>query len=70
MLKNFILLISVYIFSSIPASYGQDIFNGYEKLFTPPRQYIAYRSGGHIRVDGKLAEASWGAAPWSATLPI
>jgi len=48
-----------------PVVQAQDLFTGYEHLFTTPRQYTAYQADGEIRIDGKLNESSWNAAPWS-----
>lgn len=48
-----------------PPTQAQDMFAGYEHLFTTPRQYTAYQPDGEIRIDGKLKENSWDAAPWS-----
>jgi hypothetical protein len=31
----------------------------------PPKGYVCHRASGPIRVDGKLDEASWAAAPWT-----
>lgn len=32
-----------------------------------PRQYVCYRSGEALTIDGKLDEAAWEAAPWTET---
>jgi hypothetical protein len=48
-----------------PAAQAQDIFAGYEHLFTSPRQYIAYQTNEAIHIDGKIKESSWNNAPWS-----
>ena len=44
---------------------GQNIFLGYEHLFTTPRQYTAYQTTDNIKIDGKLKEASWSNVAWS-----
>jgi hypothetical protein len=31
-----------------------------------PRQYVCYRSADTLRVDGRLGESAWQAAPWTA----
>jgi hypothetical protein len=46
-------------------SIGQDIFKGYEHLFTPPLQYTIHQSASAIKIDGKLNEPTWQNAPWS-----
>jgi hypothetical protein len=52
-------------FSCTPVAHAQDIFAGFEHLFTAPRQYIAYQISGAMRIDGKLKEASWNEVEWS-----
>jgi hypothetical protein len=44
---------------------AQDLFAGYEHLFTTPRQYTVYKANGPIKIDGKLKEADWNKADWS-----
>ena len=44
---------------------AQDIFKGYEALFTPPRSYTVLRTSERINLDGKSAEAAWSKVPWS-----
>jgi hypothetical protein len=39
--------------------------DGLSKDEPPPKGYVCYRAKGPIRVDGKLDEASWAAAPWT-----
>ncbi len=62
---TFFIAVSITFFCT-PAACAQDIFAGFEQLFTPPRQYTAYQTNGPIRIDGKLKEASWDKASWSA----
>ncbi len=65
-MRGFTRFITVFIaFSSMPVVKCQDIFAGYENLFTPPRQYVAFQAIGSIKIDGKPAEASWELVPWS-----
>ena len=65
-MKSFNVVITAFIVLLIcPVVKAQDMFAGYEHLFTTPRQYIAYQSDGEMRIDGKLKESSWEAAPWS-----
>jgi hypothetical protein len=47
-------------------SAAQDIFKGYEHLFTPPLHYTAYRINDALHIDGKIDEKDWEKAPWSA----
>ena len=46
-------------------STAQDIFKGYEHLFTPPLHYTAYQINDALHIDGKMDEKDWGKAPWS-----
>ena len=65
-MNRFIFFIFVSIpFFCIPAVYAQDLFAGYEHLFTQPLQYTTYQTNGPIHIDGKLKEASWDDAEWS-----
>lgn len=48
------------------AAISQDIFKGYENLFTQPLQYTVYYTSNAISIDGKAEEKSWQEAPWSA----
>ena len=34
--------------------------------YVPPRGYVCYRAAGPITLDGKLDDAAWKAAPWTA----
>ena len=38
---------------------GQCIFEKYEKYLVDPRTYVAYRTEGALKIDGKLDETSW-----------
>ena len=38
---------------------GQCIFEKYEKYLVDPRTYVAYRTEGALKIDGKLDESSW-----------
>lgn len=44
---------------------AQDLFSGYENLFTVPKTYIIYHTSDSIQIDGKPTEKSWKKAPWS-----
>jgi len=44
---------------------AQNIFSGFEHLFTPVRNYVVYRAPEEIVVDGKAVEKSWNLAEWS-----
>ena len=56
---------TIFLFS-ILFSNAQDIFEGYENLFSTPRNYIVYRAVSKIIIDGKADETSWQKAEWSA----
>lgn len=45
---------------------GQDIFKGYEHLFTKPLQYTAFKTHTAPVIDGRLQEAVWQNAPWTS----
>lgn len=45
---------------------GQDIFKGYEKLFTLPLQYTVHYTADTIHIDGKADEKTWLLVPWTA----
>ena len=51
-------------FLSLSAN-AQDLFKGYEHLFTQPLSYKIYRTIAPVKMDGLLNEASWNAAAWS-----
>jgi hypothetical protein len=44
---------------------AQNIFSGYENLFTPVRNYIVYQSVAEIEIDGKANDSSWENATWT-----
>jgi len=56
--------IIVFLFS-ILFSNSQNIFEGFENLFSTPRNYIVYRAVSEIIIDGKADETSWQKAEWS-----
>ena len=35
------------------------IFEKYERYLVQPRSYVAYRTEGALKIDGKLDESSW-----------
>ncbi|MBW7891804.1 MAG: carbohydrate-binding family 9-like protein [Chitinophagaceae bacterium] len=45
---------------------AQDIFSGYEHLFTPPLHYVAYYVQDTPQIDGRISESAWALVPWSA----
>ena len=57
-------LASIFLFS-ILISNAQNIFEGYDHLFSTPRNYIVYRTSEVIEIDGKPYESSWQQAAWS-----
>jgi len=44
---------------------AQNIFSGFEHLFTPAQSYVVYQAGSEIVIDGKADEQSWNHAEWS-----
>ena len=44
---------------------AQNLFSGFENLFTPVRNYVVYRVDKEIVVDGKGNENSWKLIAWS-----
>ncbi len=44
---------------------AQDIFLGFENLFTTPRNYVVYMADSQISVDGVDNETSWNKAKWT-----
>jgi hypothetical protein len=44
---------------------AQNIFSGFEHLFTPVRKYVVYQTISTIEIDGKMIEASWENAAWT-----
>lgn len=44
---------------------SQDIFKGRERLFTPPKKYIASYTKDVLEIDGSLEDEAWNKAPWS-----
>ncbi len=55
---------SIFLFTSF-FSGSQNIFEGYEHLFTNVRHYTVYQSETDIIIDGKPDENSWKLADWS-----
>jgi hypothetical protein len=60
--RLFITLVIVVNSSFISA---QNIFSGFEHLFTPVRSYVVYKAVSDIGIDGKMNEASWENATWT-----
>ncbi len=58
---NVLLLVLFFNFSGN----AQDLFKGFEHLFSTPRDYVVYRTISEIKIDGKPDEASWQHAPWT-----
>lgn len=44
---------------------AQNIFDGYEHLFSTPRNYVVYQAISDIVVDGRADEISWQKAEWT-----
>src|SRR4051812_47184061 len=45
-------------------SAAQDVKKSIPK-YQPPRGYVCYRATSPIKIDGKLDDAAWQAAPWT-----
>ncbi len=63
MSKPFLSLILLF---TVLVSYAQNIFDGYQNLFTTPRCYVVYQTASEMVIDGKADETSWHKAVWSA----
>jgi hypothetical protein len=59
------LLISSFFLFSVFVSNAQNIFEGYQHLFSIPRHYTVYKTVSEIKIDGKADETSWQKASWS-----
>lgn len=46
-------------------SNSQDIWKGFEHLFDPARNYVAYKTISEITIDGQANETDWEQANWS-----
>ena len=62
--KNLLILLLASGFVSINST-AQDIFKGYEHLFTAPLHYTAYQIKDRLHIDGKMNEPAWQKAPWT-----
>ena len=62
--KNLFFLLLASGFVSIKST-AQDIFKGYEHLFTVPLHYTAYQIKDSLHIDGKMNEPAWLKAPWT-----
>jgi hypothetical protein len=62
-----VLLTFCVLFSCASLSFltAQNIFSGFEYLFTPVRNYVVYQSAAEINIDGKANEPSWEYAAWT-----
>ncbi|HEX5026930.1 MAG TPA: carbohydrate-binding family 9-like protein [Agriterribacter sp.] len=64
MKKNY--LFSFLLFSFVyNESVSQEIFKGYEHLFTPPLHFTAYQISDTLSIDGRMDEDAWQKSPWS-----
>lgn len=57
--------ISLFLLFTILVSNGQNIFEGYQHLFSTPRNYVVYQTVSEMVIDGKADETSWQKAVWS-----
>ena len=62
--KYYFVLVLVVLCSHLQ-THSQNIWDGYEHLFQPVKQYTAYQTSEKITVDGKANEDSWQLAEWS-----
>ncbi len=51
--------LSVFMFIALTAMGQNNLFAKYERMLTLPQSYVAYRTSGKIKIDGKLNEAAW-----------
>ncbi|PVD54268.1 carbohydrate-binding family 9-like protein [Terrimonas sp.] len=58
--------LSCFFLSGMLTVSGQDIFKGYENLFTEPTQYTVFHTTDAITIDGRASEKTWEAIPWTA----
>lgn len=57
-----IVMLEVLFFETIE---GQNIWKGYEHLFTPVKHYVIYKTNSSININGKAGELSWKKAKWT-----
>lgn len=62
--KVFIFLL-IGIACSSSAANSQNRWKEFEHLFTPPKNYVAYKTTSKLIIDGQLKEADWQNASWS-----
>jgi hypothetical protein len=60
--KLFLLITCILIYSN---SFAQDLFKGYENLFTEPKQYITHYTSIKPDIDGSINDKVWEKAAWS-----
>ncbi|MGQ7868018.1 carbohydrate-binding family 9-like protein [Sunxiuqinia sp. sy24] len=65
MKKHFRTLSIILLLSSPFCSFGQNLWEGLDHLFTPVRHYVAYQASEPILLDGKPSEADWAKAAWT-----
>lgn len=59
-------LIVLTVFLNLSAfSFAQNIFDGYDHLFSTPESYVVYRTSDEMKIDGKPIETSWQKTEWS-----
>jgi hypothetical protein len=63
--RNISLIISLTLLCSFSNNKAQEVFDGYQHLFKPVRNYIVYQSLSEIEIDGKMNEESWYKAAWT-----
>lgn len=57
--------VTIIFFLSTLFIHAQNIFEGYEHLFSTPGNYVVYRTSEVMKIDGKPDEISWQKADWS-----
>ena len=45
--------------------FAQNLFSGFEPLFTEPKSYTLFRTPDPLIMDGELSEKSWQDTPWT-----
>lgn len=65
-MKRGIVIFLTYLFVIVGSfANAQNLFSGFEQLFTPVRNYVVYQTISEIEIDGKMNDASWENAAWT-----
>lgn len=65
MINFFKYSLAIALLFTVTASFSASPWEKYAHLFSPVRNYVAYKTTNTITIDGKANEASWRAAAWS-----